>query len=148
MNIFVIYSPTKKLSQSMSITEIVNEFVSKISTEEKEMSLSELKNVLTECYNKLKKKGSKKSKKAEEKAEEKVEEKAEEKVEEEKPKKKTKKVEEEKKAKRAPSAYNNYVKQRIIELKKEQGETSAKELMQMAAAEWKNLSEEEKGSYK
>ena len=47
-----------------------------------------------------------------------------------------------------PSAYNNYVKQRIISLKQEQHDTPAKELLGIAAAEWKTLTDEEKAGYK
>ena len=52
------------------------------------------------------------------------------------------------KQKRAPSAYNNFVKQRIEQMKAEQRDTPAKELMKMAAAEWKLLDKMEQEKYK
>ena len=52
------------------------------------------------------------------------------------------------KQKRAPSAYNNFVKQRIEQLKSEQSETPAKELLKMAAGEWKSLDKAEQEKYK
>jgi len=52
------------------------------------------------------------------------------------------------KAKREPSAYNKYVKQRILTLKTEKPETKAKDLMMIAANEWKNLTKEEQEQYK
>ena len=51
------------------------------------------------------------------------------------------------KAKREPSAYNKFVKQRISELKTEKPDTAAKDLMMLAAAEWKNLSDDDKKKY-
>jgi predicted outer membrane protein len=52
------------------------------------------------------------------------------------------------KVKRAPSAYNNYVKKRISELKVERPEVPAKELMTIAAGDWKQLSKMEQEQYK
>lgn len=52
------------------------------------------------------------------------------------------------KAKRKPSAYNMYVKQRIEQLKKENSSHVAQERMIIAAAEWKMLTQDEKDKYK
>lgn len=52
------------------------------------------------------------------------------------------------KVKRRPSAYNLFVKQTIMKLKKEQPDTPAKELLGMSAVLWKELSKEEKDAYK
>ncbi len=52
------------------------------------------------------------------------------------------------KAKREPSAYNKYIKQRISSLKTEQPNTAAKDLMLIAASEWKQLSKQEQEQYK
>ena len=52
------------------------------------------------------------------------------------------------KAKRAPSAYNNYMAQRVKVLKEEQPETPGKDLFKIAAAEWKNLDKQTQEQYK
>ena len=109
----------------MSTTEIVNEFVTKVDTD-KEYTLNELKKILTEVYTNMNVKSTEKKTIKKSKAKEK----------------------EEKPAKRAPTAYNNFIKQRITEMKAEHTGTPAKELLGMAAAEWKNLSAEEKEAYK
>jgi hypothetical protein len=52
------------------------------------------------------------------------------------------------KPKRKLSAYNVYIRTRVAELKLEQPNTPAKLFMSMAAAEWKDLSDEDKQAYK
>lgn len=52
------------------------------------------------------------------------------------------------KPKRKLSAYNVYIKTRVAELKLEQPNTPPKLFMSMAAAEWKDLSDEDKQAYK
>lgn len=53
------------------------------------------------------------------------------------------------KAKRKPSSYNNFVKERIEALKKEQtGTVIARVLMVIAAGEWTKLTQDEKDAYK
>lgn len=52
------------------------------------------------------------------------------------------------KQKRAPTAYNKFVGERIKSLKQENPDTKAVELMKMASAEWKEMSVEQKESYK
>lgn len=52
------------------------------------------------------------------------------------------------KAKRAPSAYNLYVKENVKELKGKNPEKKAKDLMSEVATMWKALSDEEKKIYK
>lgn len=49
--------------------------------------------------------------------------------------------------KRPMSAYNNFVKQTIVSLKKENPDIVARELMTGAANKWKELSQEEKDKY-
>jgi hypothetical protein len=116
----------------MSTTEIINDFVNKVDTE-KEYTLKELKDALDEVY---------KTHAAANKAEKK----------QKKATKATKAAPKEDlvepKAKRAPSAYNKFVKQRIQQLKQEQEGIPPKDLMKMAAAEWKNLTKQEQEEYK
>lgn len=50
--------------------------------------------------------------------------------------------------KRPSSAYNNFVRETIIQLKKDKPDVVAKELMSIAASKWKGLSQEEKDKYK
>ena len=53
------------------------------------------------------------------------------------------------KPKRKASSYNNFVKERIEALKKEQtGTVIARVLMVIAAGEWKNMTQDEKDAYK
>jgi hypothetical protein len=53
------------------------------------------------------------------------------------------------KVKRKPSSYNNFVKERIEALKKEQtGTVVARVLMVIAASEWKNMTKDQKDAYK
>jgi hypothetical protein len=53
------------------------------------------------------------------------------------------------KAKRKPSSYNNFIKERIESLKKEQtGTVVARVLMVIAASEWKNMTQDQKNAYK
>ena len=130
-----------------SITaEVINEFVEQIDVE-KEYSLKEFKTIFSEIY---------KAKTAKPKAtkQPKQPKQASDDSDSDKPKKRGRpaKVRLDKdgneKPKRPPSAYNNYVKQRILALKTEQPETSAKDLMKIAAGEWKNLDKQEQEKYK
>jgi hypothetical protein len=50
--------------------------------------------------------------------------------------------------KKAPTAYNNFMSERMKALKKETPDVSSKELMKMASVEWKDLTDEKKQSYK
>lgn len=50
--------------------------------------------------------------------------------------------------KRAPSAYNAFIKAKYAELKPHHPGEKAPAIMALAAAEWRNLSEEEKEAYK
>ena len=125
---------------------IINEFVEQID-KDKEYDIKELKQILTDIY-KAKTIVPKKVKKNVEESEESSEDedKNNKRGRPVKPKKLDKNGNE--KAKREPSAYNKYVKQRILALKTEQPDTKAKELMMIAAGEWKNLSKEEQEQYK
>lgn len=50
--------------------------------------------------------------------------------------------------KKAPNAYNMYVKEKMPEFKKDHPDTPITGLMSLIGADWKNLSPEEKDSYK
>ena len=115
---------------------IVEEFTQLVETD-KEYDLKELKQILSDIYK------SKTTGKPKAKATKKTD------GEPKKPKatKKTKE-EAEDKPKRAPTAYNLFIKQRIIALKDEQPDVPAKERLTVAASEWKSLSQEEKDQYK
>jgi hypothetical protein len=111
----------------MSTTEIINDFVSKIDTD-KAYTLKELKDALDEIYkahNTGKKPAARKTKKT---ADEKAAAEA--------------------KPKRQPSAYNNFVKQRMQELKETNKGVPPRELMSMAASQWKELSKAEQERFK
>lgn len=51
-------------------------------------------------------------------------------------------------SKKAPSAYNLFVQEKIVSIRKEQPDVPAKERMSLAAAAWKEMSDEEKEVYK
>lgn len=146
-------------TEDVKTSEIVEEFVQLIDTD-KAFDLKELKQILTEVYNT---KMGKKTKKATPKADKteklvKAAPKApadDTESDEEKPKRRGRPASKPKldkdgnpKAKKPPTAYNNYVKETIIRLKQEQPTVPARELMGMAAASWKTLSQEEKDTYK
>jgi hypothetical protein len=127
-------------------TEIINDFVELIDTN-KDYTLKDLKQILTEVYNTKAGKNMKKADKAPKTTDT-------DSSDDEKPKKRGRpaKVKLDKngdiKVKKAPSAYNIYVKQTIETMKKENPDTPAKELMGFAANKWKLLTQEEKDSYK
>jgi len=123
------------LMQSPNTTEIMAEFAQLIDTE-KEYSLKELKEMLTEVYK------TKTVKKAIKKVDTSSSD------EDEKPKKRGRPAKVSDKPKRVPSAYNKFVKERIEKLKTERPEVAAKDLMRVAASEWKELSKQEQESYK
>ena len=131
-------------------TEIINEFVELIDIN-KDYNLKDLKQILTEVYNTKVGKNKKKVEKAEKPV---VLVADDETSDDDKPKKRGRpaKVKLDKdgniKVKKAPSAYNIYVKQAITALKKDHPEAVAKELMGLAASKWKELSQEEKDAYK
>jgi hypothetical protein len=130
-------------------TEIINEFVEIIDTN-KDYTLKDLKQILTEVYNTKAGKNKKKVDNAD-KAPKMTDTDS---SDDEKPKKRGRpaKVKLDKngdiKVKKTPSAYNIYVKQTIEAMKKENPDTPAKELMGLAANKWKLLTQEEKDSYK
>jgi hypothetical protein len=134
-------------------TEIVNDFCQAIDTD-KEYSLKELKTILTDVYNsKNGKKSKAKSPKIPKAPSPKpVSESSDD--DEDKPKKRGRPVKAKldkdgnPKVKKAPSAYNIYVKQTIETMKKDSPETPAKDLMAMAAGKWKALSDDEKAAFK
>ena len=132
---------------------IINEFVEQIDIE-KEYELKELKQMLSDIYKaktspKKEAKQPKKPKKDQQSSDEADE------SDNDKPKKRGRPAKGPKldkngneKAKREPSTYNKYVKERISALKTEKPETPAKELMLIAASEWKQLTKEEQEQYK
>ena len=149
------------MSAVIATANIVNEFIEQIDTE-KEYELKELKQMLTDIY-KAKTEPIKEGKQSKNPKknlqstnnENESEEICESDNDNDKPKKRGRPAKGPKldkngneKAKREPSAYNKYVKERISALKAERPETSAKELMLMAASEWKQLSKEDQEKYK
>lgn len=52
------------------------------------------------------------------------------------------------KVKKAPNAYNIYVKEKMPEFKEKNPDTSATGLMSLIGASWKSLSKEDKDAYK
>lgn len=137
-----------KPNMSSNTAAIINEFYQLVDAE-KVYDLKELKQILADVYNT--KNGKKTAKKP---AAKKLEDTGSSSSDDEKAKKRGRptKAKLDKdgnpKPKKAPSAYNNYVKVTISALKKENPETAGKELMGMAAAGWKLLTQEEKDSYK
>jgi|688.fasta_scaffold00159_24 hypothetical protein len=131
--------------QISQTTEIINEFVQLIEND-KEYELKELKQMLADIYKtKTVKKKVQKTVSIQPTADS-------EESDEEKPKKRGRPAKVNNKPKRPASAYNNFVKERIMQLKIEQtGKTEplpAKELMKVAAGEWKTLTKEQQESYK
>ena len=115
---------------------IVEEFVEQIDNQ-KEYSLAEMKKILGEIYKTKSKIASSSD----------SENDIEKKTKHTKHTKKEKNDVEKKEKKREPTAYNIFVKERIKNLKTENPDTKAKDLLIMAAGEWKNLSDEEKQRY-
>lgn len=129
---------------TIKTAEILKEFTEQIDTY-KEYSRKELTDILTEIYKcKYPKKPTKKTTKQSS---------IDESSDDEKPKQKGRpsKVKLDKegnvKEKRAPTAYNKYMKTRMLALKQENTGTPSKELMKIAAAEWSKMSTEEKAQY-
>ena len=123
---------------------IISEFVEQID-KEKDYDLKELKQILSDVY---------KAKSAKDKP---VKQKEQSESDNEKDKKKRKApTKDADKPKRAPSAYNNYIKKRIQELKSEQDakdgddntKLSVKELLKTSARELKLLDKAEQEKYK
>ena len=130
------------IALKMSTTEIINEFVSLVDTD-KVYSLKELKDVLSEIY-KAKSNGAKKSSTKKTKV---TKDTSDSSSDEEKGKKKGAKKDTNK-PKKAPSAYNNYVKIRIEQLKVERTDVAPRDLMKLAAADWKQLDKQTQETYK
>ena len=122
--------------------EIINEFVNLIE-HDKDYQLKELKQMLADIY---KTKTAKKSTKKVEIAA--VVNNNSDTDDEDKPKKRGRPAKVNNKPKRAPSAYNKYVKERIEKLKAEQPNVAAKDLLKIAAGEWSALTQEQKDAYK
>ena len=138
----------------MSVTAvIINEFVEQIDTE-KEYQLKEMKQILSDIYKtKTQKPKPEKPAKKEKIVVAKPETESDS-DDTDKPKKRGRpaKVRLDKdgneKTKRAPSAYNNYMSQRVKQLKTEQSEANANDLFKIAAAEWRQLDKAEQEKYK
>ena len=133
----------------MALTaDIITEFTSLIDTD-KDYDLKELKQILADVYNT--KNGKKKSTKQVATA---PVNNTDTDSDDDKPKKRGRpaKVKLDKngniKPKKAPTAYNNFVKQAMEELKKQHPDVSAKELMGMVGPKWKALSKQEQETYK
>jgi len=127
--------------------EIMNEFVEQIDNE-KEYQLKEMKQILSDIY-KTKTQKPKVTKPKEPKAPV-----VSDSDDEDKPKKRGRPAKSKldkdgnEKVKRAPSAYNIYMAQRVKVLKTEQPETPGKDLFKIAAAEWRQLDKAEQEQYK
>ena len=136
---------TYKMSSSFKTTEIVNAFVEIIDTN-KNYDLKDYKRIISDIFNNIEM--SKKKIITPIVVEEELSD------DDDKPKRRgrppnKKKLDKDgnEKVKRAPSTYNLFVQHKIKELKSENnGDT--KDLMIMAAAEWKNLSQEDKDNFK
>ena len=133
----------------MALTkDIITEFCNLIE-DDKEYDLKELKQILAEIYNT--KNGKKKAVKKAALVVTPVDTDSDD---DNKPKKKGRpsKVKLDKdgniKPKKAPTAYNNFVKQMMESLKKDNPNSSAKELMGMVGGKWKLLTKEEQETYK
>jgi hypothetical protein len=126
--------------------EIINEFVQLIE-EDKDYQLKELKQMLAEVYKTktAKVKPVKKAIKVDKPDDVSVKSDTDD---EDKPKKRGRPAKVNNKPKRAPSAYNKYVKERIEKLKIETPDVPAKNLLKIAAGEWSALSQEQKDTYK
>lgn len=136
------------------IAEVINEFALQID-DDKEYTLSDLKKVLTEVYKSKAqpKKEKKPVKVVDDDQVNKID--ADEDTDDDKPKKRGRPPSKPKlnkngqvKEKKAPSAYNNFVKAKIQELKPLNPEKTARDLMLIAAAEWKQLTKAEQEAYK
>jgi hypothetical protein len=135
-------APGNDVTGNPTTIAIVNEFVSIIDMN-KEYTIKELNSVLTDVY-KTKmgtakataKKGKKSSKKKDSDNDDSDEE----------PKKRVYKKKDENKPKKKPTAYNMFMKERMLELKETQPDGKLR--MAEAASGWKNLSDEEKSRYK
>ncbi len=141
-----ITSVTSVTSVTSTTATIIAEFTEQIDVQ-KEYDLKELKQILSDVY---------KAKTTQKKVTRQVVNNSEDDTtDDEKPKKRGRPAKGPKldkngneKPKREPSAYNKYVKQRIMSLKTEQPNTAAKDLMLIAASEWKQLSKTEQEQYK
>lgn len=127
----------------MSTTEIINEFVNHVDTD-KVYSLKELKDVLSEIY-KANSNGAKKSSTKKNKVTKDAMDTSDEEPENSKKKGAKKDAN---KPKKAPSAYNNYVKFRIEQLKIERTDVAPRDLLKLAAADWKQLDKQDQEKYK
>ena len=124
--------------------EIKNEF-SKIIDDDVEYSIKELKDVLSNIYKTMNKKTSKKVTTMSDDSSD----------EDDKPKKRGRDAKSAKKdkngnvvVKKAPSAYNLFVQEKIVSIREKQPDIPAKERMTLVAATWKEMSEDEKKIYK
>ena len=132
--------PTNDISGNSITVAIVNEYVSIIDTD-KEYTLKEYLNILTDIYKTKtgtsKKEGKKKATKKGEDSDDSSND---------EPKKRVYKKKDENKPKKKPTAYNMFMKERMLALKHKQPDGKLR--MAEAASEWKTLSNEEKLSYK
>ena len=124
------------ITGNANTTAIINEYVSIIDTE-KEYTLKELRDILSEVY-KTKTGTVKKTKKAKKDSDADSSD--------NEPKKRVNKKKDETKPKKKLSGYNIFVRKRMLEMKDEQPDGKLR--MAAAASEWKTLTDEEKLSYK
>jgi len=133
------------------IAQVIEDFVQQVN-DDKEYTLPDLKKILTDVYkNKVEEKKEKKPTKVVEVK--KVE--SDDDTDDDKPKKRGRPPSKPKlnkngevKEKKAPSAYNNFVKEKIKELKPLNQDKTARDLMLIAAGMWKQLDKQEQDKYK
>ena len=140
-NVLITPAPSDTIdatSGNASTIAIINEYVSIIDTD-KEYTLKELRNILSDVY-KTKTGTAKKSTKSSKKIINSDD------SSDDEPKKRTYKKKDENKPKKKLSGYNIFIKERMLELKDKQPDGKLR--MAEAAAGWKDLTDEEKLSYK
>ncbi len=131
-------APSDGISGNANTIAIINEYVNIIDID-KEYTLKEYRSIFTDVY-KAKTGTSKKTNKSTKKKS------SDDDSSDDEPKKRTYKKKDENKPKKQPSAYNLFIRERMLVLKEKQPD--AKLRMAEAASGWKTLSAEEKLSYK
>ena len=139
--VLVTPAPSNDASGNSITIAIINEYTSIIDTD-KEYTLKEYLSILTDVYKTkagTEKKGTKGKKSTKKKD-------SDEEASDDEPKKRSYKKKDENKPKKKLSAYNIFVRKRMLEMKDEQPDGKLR--MAAAASEWKTLSDEEKAAYK
>ena len=130
-------APSDGISGNAMTIAIINEYMNLIDLD-KEYTLKEFRSIFSDVY-KAKTGTSKKTKKSTKKKS------SDDESSDDEPKKRTYKKKDENKPKKKPTAYNMFIKERMLALKHEQPDGKLR--MAEAASGWKTLSAEEKLSY-